>query len=207
MIDYRIPQKELGQIYEQVGLDKEQIIILWKQFMNIHPNWVGVIPGRKKKYTAKPTQEHYIIYNALRGEPLFKGRTGKSELFYFRRKLEGGTLPSHPYYQFFYQVSDMVSWMDRITTTKVTPLDDSGYIEMVKKAHAKYRNWFSWLEFDVGGYDGRSKKRRISPLFGKKKRLPLVFLVARHLEYAHKELLEKIQADNKDFTPHDYFIT
>ena len=116
-------------------------------------------------------------------------------------------MPSHPYYQFFYQVAEMCTWMERITTTKVTALDDKGHINMVQKAHAKYRDWFRWLEFDVSGYDGRTKKRRISPLFGKKKILPFVFLVARHLAYAHAELLEKIQEDNKEFNPYNYLIT
>ena len=198
MIDYRIPQHELLQALNQTDLEPEHINILWKAHVNGKYNQLG---DRHPLASGKAhiSQEQYIIYNALRGEPLFKGRTGKCELQYFKSRLAGSPEPSHPYFQFYYQVANFSKDLNIITQERATPLDGKYQIEKIYTAHNKRKTWFSWLNYKPVGKDWKTGRTNLDGLLKDQQRNPLIFLTAKHVKVASELLLARIFKDREQF--------
>lgn len=180
MIKYKIPQKELDTVYEEVGLDKEKIIVLWKCRFN----------GSK---VFNPTIEDFIIYNLLRGENLYKGIHGKCETTYFREVLESKHVKQwHPYQQHYYTLMYMVTKIDRMFN-KYSVFDHEADVFATSQLY--YKNWFGWLGYDVLGKLWGNKKRTVTYQFNSKLKIQFITLLRKHLELAQKELSETIHGD------------
>jgi hypothetical protein len=199
MIDYSIPEDELERLYLSTHLDREGITILWKQFIN----YTNVV--RKKSFTLrkkpKATFEHFVIYNALRGKPLFNGIDGKREMEYFRARLEGNTVQSHPYMNHYYNLARMEVKMERMLNTTASAFESPNTISGVKALNNVLGNWLNWLDYSFGGL-GPGNRKHIH-VHNRDKRM-YVRLLHKHIKIYREMIMEQLKAENH--IVHNYYI-